>query len=57
MFNSEKKQQEIMKRQAEKNKENMTKKMLKNNIKQELILEITGISKEKLEKIIEKEAS
>lgn len=31
--------------------------MLKNNIKQELILEITGISKEKLEKIIEKEAS
>lgn len=53
----QKKQQEIMKRQAEKNKEKMTKKMLKNNIKQELILEITGISKEKLEKIIEKEAS
>jgi hypothetical protein len=53
----QKKQQEIMKRQAEKNKEKMTKKMLKNNIKQELILEITGISKERLEKIIEKEAS
>lgn len=52
-----KKQQEIMKKQAEKDKEKMTRKMLKNNIKQELILEITGISKEKLEKIIEKEAS
>ena len=52
-----KKQQEIMKKQAEKDKEAISKKMLKNNINQELILKITGISKEKLEKIIEKEAS
>lgn len=52
-----KEQQEMLKRQEEKDKEKMTKKMLKNKIEQKLILEITGISKEKLEKMMEKEAS